>query len=743
MKYLPITKIFVAIVSFLSIIGVNAQDAKWIIANDTLCNKTNTWVEFEKNFDLKKKPKEAFVKIAADSKYWLWVNDSSAVFEGSLKRGPNPKDGYYDIVNIAPYLKKGNNSLMILLCYFGKPGFSHNDSGKAGLIFDGKTIGLVSDSTWLSRRLPEYGTAGLPITNYRLSESNIRYDARLEGSSTFKPSVEIGKWGDQPWNNLVERPIPQWKNHGIIYVNPEIKTDEKGNKILSVRLPYNMQMTPVIELSDPLGGTEIKLETDHVRGGSAECVRAEYVTKPGNQKYESLGWMNGDVLNIIYPENSAATISKVGYRETGYDTDFEGSFVSNDTTINRFWDKAMRTLYVNMRDNYFDCPDRERAQWWGDVTILMGQSFYQLSPKANALIKKAIHELVNWQKTDGTLYAPIPASNWNRELPAQSLAAIGPYGFTYYYLHTADSITMRHVYEPVKRYLNLWELDSDGLTAERKGGWAWGDWGTNADMRLILAAWHYLALKSAIQLAELNDLKEDIPVYQARMDSIATAFNKCWNGYAYRHPSYQGATDDRVQAMAVLTGIADSTKYDKIFKLFESQEYASPYMEKYVLEALMKMGHGDYAVKRFKKRFNDMIADTTHSTLFEGWQEGGYGGGSTNHAWSGGMLTVIAENICGLRPLTPGWKTFMVNPNPILSECNIEVPSVAGLIKESFKDTDKEFTLTLTVPDGTKAIVILPESNYAEVKLNGKTINIDELQPLGKGTYTFKCVKSL
>ncbi|MDE7093035.1 MAG: glycoside hydrolase, partial [Muribaculaceae bacterium] len=99
MKHLPIAKIFIAAVSFLSFFGVNAQEAKWIIANDTLCNKTNSWVEFEKNFDLKKKPKEAFVKIAADSKYWLWVNDSSAVFEGSLKRGPNPKDGYYDLVN--------------------------------------------------------------------------------------------------------------------------------------------------------------------------------------------------------------------------------------------------------------------------------------------------------------------------------------------------------------------------------------------------------------------------------------------------------------------------------------------------------------------------------------------------------------------------------------------------------------------------------------------------------------------
>lgn len=728
-------------VLLLTAININAREARWISADDSLSNKINTWIEFEKDFNLKKKPREAFVKIAADSKYWLWLNDSLAVFEGSLKRGPNPNDGYYDLVDIAPFLKKGDNKLKILLCYFGKPGFSHKNSGKSGLIFDGESIGLTSDSTWLSRRLPEYGTAGLPKTNYRLSESNIRYDARLQGSGVMKPSVELGKWGDAPWNDLVERPIPQWRNHGIVYAEPEIGNDEHGNTVLSINLPYNMQLTPVIELTDATGNTEIKLETDHVKGGSADCVRAEYVTRQGNQKYESPGWMNGDILRIIYPHNAPITINRVGYRETGYDTDFEGSFVCNDTTINRFWDKAMRTLYVNMRDNYFDCPDRERAQWWGDVTILMGQSFYQLSPKANALMRKAIKELVDWQKPDGSLYAPIPSENWSKELPAQSLASISPYGFTYYYLHTGDTTTMKYVYEPVKRYLGLWELDQDGLTAERKGGWAWGDWGTNTDMRLILAAWHYLALKSAIQLAQLNNKQEDIAGYESRMDSIASAFNRCWNGFAYRHPSYQGATDDRVQAMAVLTGIADSSKYDQIFKLFESQEYASPYMEKYVLEALMKMGHGDYAIKRFKKRFGEMISDKSHSTLFEGWQEGGFGGGSTNHAWSGGMLTVIAENVCGVRPLSPGWQDFIVSPTPLISECAIEIPTVAGMIKEAFNDTDSSFTLTLNVPAGTNAIVKLPDTKYKEVTLNGKIIKATDIKPLGKGSYKFHCIK--
>ena len=141
-----------------------------------------------------------------------------------------------------------------------------------------------------------------------------------------------------------------------------------------------MQMTPTLNLTAEAEGTPIRIETDHVRGGSQDCVWAEYITKRGKQQYESLGWMNGDVLRIIYPKDAGITVHSIGYRETGYNCDFEGSFTCSDSIVNRFWQKAMRTLYVNMRDNYFDCPDRERAQWWGDVTILMGQSFYQLSP---------------------------------------------------------------------------------------------------------------------------------------------------------------------------------------------------------------------------------------------------------------------------------------------------------------------------------------------------------------------------
>lgn len=725
--------------SLIFICSVQAQEANWITAEDSTCNERNVWIEFRKDFDLKKKVKKAEARIAADSKYWLWINGEMAVFEGGLKRGPNRNDSYYDIIDLAPYLKKGKNDIRLLLWYFGKSGFSHNSSGKSGIIFDAPEIGLTSDRTWLSQRLDAFQTADKPKPNYRLSEANIRYDARLEGQDRFKPSVEIGRWGDQPWGGLVLRPIPQWKDYGIVEVAFTETSDDQGNKVLTARLPYNTQMTPVIDVTDAAGGTLIRMETDHIMGGSEPCIRAEYITKEGRQKYESLGWMNGDELRIIYPAESGIIINSVGYRETGYDCEFEGRFTCSDETINRFWGKAMRTLYVNMRDTYFDCPDRERAQWWGDVTVLIGQSFYQLSPDANALVRKAIHELVDWQRADGTIYSPVPSGTWKNELPAQMLSSVGPYGFWYYYMHTGDKETMEYVYPAVRKYLSVWTLDEDGLTVGRKGGWSWGDWGTNIDLRLLLAAWHYLALQAAADMAELTGNVADIPEYTRIRESIYKAFNTHWNGYAYRYPSYQGATDDRVQAMAILSGLADEDKHEQIFQLLKTQKHASPYMEKYVLETLVKKGHGDFAIERFKKRFGPMIADSLHTTLFEGWEEGGYGGGSTNHAWSGGMLTVIAENICGVRPTVPGWKEFEICPYPVISECSITIPSVAGMISSSFKDNEEAFVMNVSIPKGTTATVVVPQQEYSSITLGGKPAG--RQMTLKEGEYEIVCRK--
>ena len=104
-----------------------------------------------------------------------------------------------------------------------------------------------------------------------------------------------------------------------------------------------------------------------------------------------------------------------------------------------------------------------------------------------------------------------------------------------------------------------------------------------------------------------------------------------------------------------------------------------------------------------------------------------------------GMLTVIAENICGVRPTVAGWKEFEIRPMPLISECDIVIPSVSGKIRSAFKDTENSFTMNVSVPKGTKATVVVPEHPYSSITLNGKPAKA-ELK-LKAGEYEIICTK--
>ena len=678
----------------------NSSQANWITASvsDSI-DAPNTWMTFAKTVVLDKVPSEAIARIGADSKYWLKINGQEVVFEGGLKRGPEPGAGYYDEIDVAKYLRNGENTIDVLLWFFGKDGFSHVSSGKAGLIFSLENNGLevVSDSSWLCCVRPEYSTPGEPYPNYRLSESNIRYDSTVPQSQMHN-ARELGTWGDAPWGKMLPRPIPMWKDFGI-------KTGElirKGDTTI-LKLPYNMQMTPIIKVSDEVGGSLVNINTDHSKSGRTHCLRAEYITSKGEQTYESLGWMNGQQIIVIAPEN--VKVQEISYRETGYNTELEGSFNCSDQFYNLFWEKAMRTLYVNMRDNFFDCPERERAQWWGDVVVLMGECFYSYSTSTHALMNKAIHELCAHQAEDGTLHSPIPGV-YAKELPGQMLASVGRYGFWNYYMNTGDLQTIKDVYPAVKRYLSVWQTDDTGLTVYRKGGWAWGDWGDNKDKTLIYAGWHYLALEGAANMADALGYKEDAAAFRKVMEDVARGFNACWTGTEYRHPDYDRLTDDRVNALAVLAGIAKEDKYPMLIDLLKKTEHASPYFEKYVMEALFVMGEGEYAMERCKNRFGEMVNHPDHTTLFEGWEIGSskYGGGTTNHAWSGGAITVIGAELCGIKPIEPGYRKFEVRPQIAgMKELSLEFPTVKGKVSYSHKVDGEDIKFTISVPEGSTA----------------------------------------
>ncbi|MCF0234538.1 MAG: glycoside hydrolase, partial [Thermoguttaceae bacterium] len=651
------------------------------------------------------------------------VNGENVVFEGGLKRGPTPHDTYFDVVDLAPYLRSGENTIAILHWFFGKQAFSHVNSGMPGLIFDASTNGdggfeLLSDSSWkatLYTAVPEgivipnivarnakEGTTAIdaskvpadwrektagayemitpdPLPNRRLAEWNVRFNAQYDfdgdwksaafDDSAWAPARELGPAIDAegkpsaPWNFLFERPSPLFKDWGLFdYVSKMEERQDDGSVKIYCKLPYNLHATPYLKVDAP-AGCVIDMRTDDYMGGGEYNVRAEYVTKAGVQEYESLGWMNGHTM--IYTVPKGVKVLDLRYRETGYNTTFAADFKCDDDFYNRFWEKARRTLYVTMRDSYFDCPDRERSHWWGDAVNELGEAFYALDRNADAIPRKAFYELARFQRADGTMYSPIPDGNWSKELPAQILATISSCGLGTYSFFSGDYKTAEDIYPAIKRYLHVWQMDADGLVVVRNGDWSWGDWGQNIDLRLLLNCWYALALDEAAFLAERLGDADGLAFFDARRKSLNDNFNRVfWTGKEYRSPGYEARTDDRGNAMAIIAGFATPEQYPALFEVFKSEENASPYMEKYVLQALFLMNRGDYALFRLKKRFTKMVDHPDFTTLWEGWGIGreGYGGGTTNHAWSGGGLTCLAQYAVGLRPNKAAFEEFCVFP---------------------------------------------------------------------------------
>ncbi|MFF5264398.1 discoidin domain-containing protein [Actinomadura viridis] len=708
--------------------------ARWIWPG---AGAANQWAAFRRTITLPAVPSSARTRIAADSKYWLYVNGELVVFEGGLKRGPNPDDTYVDELDLAPHLKAGDNTIAVLAWYFGKQGFSHKDSGRAGLLLQsdivtgGTTTRLVSDAGWKAVVHPGYGadaSGGQP--NYRLPESNIHYDARaataMAGWET--PGYDDGAWraatdvaaaGAAPWNALVPRPIPFFRISGLRdYTNAD-DLPAAGGEPIDATLPSNVQITPYLKVDAPAGAV-IEIQTDHYQDGGEKNLRATYITTGGVQEFESLGWLSG--TSVTYRIPAGVKILALKYRESGYDTDFAGSFSSNDAFFNVLWGKAARTMYLNMRDTYFDCPTRERAQWWGDVVNQLKEGFYTFDPRSHDLGRKAISELAGWQKPDGVMYSPVPAGNWVNELPPQTLASV--WTFSTFHAYTGDAATVSATYPQVKKYLNLWSFDSDGLIRHRAGGWDWADWGGNIDARILDNAWYYLALESAITLARLAGAPGDVATWQERRERVKANFDRVlWNSARkeYRSPGYTGDTDDRGNALAVVAGLADPANHPAITSVLRTHLNASPYMEFYVLEALYLMGAVHVAETRMRTRYASQVADPGY-TLWEVWDKNG---GTDNHAWNGGPLYVLSAYGAGVRPTAPGWKTYDVVPwTGSFTRIDTVTPTVRGDIGVRIDRGEDTVALRLTSPRGTTARVGVPvyRGSRPVIKANGRTV---------------------
>lgn len=709
--------------------------AKWIWDKENLTEK-NVWMCFSKKVYLDKLPEELTACISADSKYWLYINGETVVFEGSVKRGPQKNSGYYDSTDIAPYLKKGENSICALVWFWdNETSYSYCSSGQGGFLFEAENedISIISDKSWKVKRNTAYVDSPLYPPNYRLPEYSIYFDARKElgdwtseayDTSSWEDATEYALGGEGVYGSLYPRGIPFLKDYGLKnYENSkdyENYTVKKlfGEKI-TVDIPYNAQLTPYLKIIAPKG-KKIRITTENTLIGA---VSTTYITKKGEQEFEALGWFNGE--HITYKIPRGVKVVSLMYRETGYDSSFCGDFRCDDEFLNSLWQKSLRTLYVTMRDNFMDCPDRERAQWWGDVTNEMIMTMYSMDSNSLLLYQKGVEAMLSHVDDTKVLQTVVPINGDYFELPVQQLAGIA--GFLTYYEYTGDKAFIEKVYEPSLDYLKLWEIGENNLVVHRGGSWDWADWGDKEDMTAIENAWVYHALSAAEKMADILGKDEDKAFIAQRKETIAKGYKALWTEEGFKSED-AGKPDDRANALAVLSGLAEKEQYETIANVLTTTKNSSPYMEYYVLEALCKMGKYDAAKDRIKDRYEDMMCED-YSTLWEFWNSWQ---GTKNHAWSGGPLVIMSKHFAGIAPLEAGYEKVKIDPQYALSDSiSCTVPSVKGLITLNYEKSDGNYTVDLTLPQGMKAVLYVPENAVVNINSepfyrNGEYVNGNE-----------------
>lgn len=177
--------------------GITLAPAKWIWLPSKRC-LPNTFVLFRRVVKLAGKPGRATGLLTADSRYRLSVNGRR------VQWGPAPCDPRRleaDPVDIAPFLRAGENVIGVEVCYFGQ-GDGTWPMGSPGFIcrmeIDGAPV--VSDSSWLAR-LDRAHRPGM-YKRWFLRALQEEFDARLHPYGWDEPGYNP----DDSWLPAMELP---------------------------------------------------------------------------------------------------------------------------------------------------------------------------------------------------------------------------------------------------------------------------------------------------------------------------------------------------------------------------------------------------------------------------------------------------------------------------------------------------------------------------------------------------------
>ncbi|MDD5728023.1 MAG: alpha-L-rhamnosidase C-terminal domain-containing protein, partial [Victivallales bacterium] len=235
--------------------------------------------------------------------------------------------------------------------------------------------------------------------------------------------------------------------------------------------------------------------------------------------------------------------------------------------------------------------------------------------------------------------------------------------------------------------------------------------------------WHILAHRTREALRRLHwnkgkELYTDSVHDDGEQSSVFTELS---NAMAIL---YDIATEDQIGIIA--------EKLTKPEKWIEAESRVSPLYFYYVVEALLKAGKTDYALRYMSGKYEPVLKGSDFPTLCEYWDEQSgsiHGGGS-------GVVWTLSTHVLGISPTENGFQTVRIRPETgLLTWARGTLPADSGKITVDWKKDKMKFVISITLPENVIAEVILPKKANRNIKFvhNGKSFRIGSADKHFKG----------
>ena len=731
---------------------------------------------FRKSFNLPNVPDKFIIHVSADNRYRLYVNGNP------ICTGPARGDLYnwhFETIDIAPYLKNGENIIASLVWNMGVYAPVAQISNQTAFMIQGDSEAehiVNTDTSWKviknssyipcsldnGERLKSYMVIGpgdrVDATSYPWGWEQLNFDDWEWNLAVFISNpVVSGNGTDNLWT-LVPRGIPLMVEslQRIIKIRRSdgIKVDDSSftmgghpliipaNQTISILLDqtFNTTTYPEVIVSGGKGSTikisyaEALFNKEGQKGNRNEIEWKTlignydvYLPDGGNKRLFRPLWHRTYryVQMDISTHDEPLTIEDFYGMYTGYPFESKATFSSNDQTLQPIWDVAWRTALLCAGETYFDCPYYEQLQYEGDTRIQALISLYVTGD--DRLMRKAILDFYHSRVPEGLTQGRYP-SNRLQVIPPYSLFWIS---MVYdYWMYRKDDAFINQFLPAISEVLNWYEknIDSERKMLGTMKWWNFIDYtdpfpegvppGANDGNSSIISLQYSYTLQQAAKLFNyFGQNYQEVQYTKLALELNSNTYRLCFDGIRNEMADTPDKTSYSQHAgiMAILAGAIPEAEKKDVVLKILNDSLLSPATFYYRF----------YLTQALK---NSHMADLYYSQL-KPWRdmlnlglttfaEKPEPARSDCHAWSASPLYDYFATICGITPDAPGFTSVLISPSlGELTQVTATIPHPMGEITVSLLRRDKNgIKADISLPDQVKGTFIW---NNQKVKLVG------------------------